>query len=155
MKVRDLMTPNPVVCAPVEHLGAAMWRMFEADCGLLPVTHDGRVVGVITDRDVAVSVTLRGRRPEDLLVGEVMQGCDTVVACAPDDTAAQALTLMQGHQLHRLPVVEDGRLVGIVTVNDLISVASAGANTAGRPTFRDVMQTLRAVCARRLHAMAA
>jgi CBS domain-containing protein len=155
MKVKDVMTPDPVTCAPNEHLGTAVWRMWRADCGLLPVTNGGRVVGVLTDRDVAMTLGLRGRRPEDVLVGEVMQGSEAVTTCEPDDSTSKTLALMMNRQLRRLPVVEGGQLVGIVSLNDLALAASASANGAGRPTFREIAQTLRGVCAHRSHERAA
>jgi CBS domain-containing protein len=155
MRVEDVMTANPVVCSPIDHLGTAIWRMWKNDCGMLPVTDRGTVVGVITDRDVAVSVGLRGRRPSELLVGEVMQGSEGVVTCGPRDPLERALDLMRSHQLHRVPVVDLGRLVGIVTLNDLVAVASTGARAAGRPTLRDVVRALRGVHAPRERARAA
>ena len=129
--------------------------MWNGDCGFLPVTVDGAVVGVLTDRDAAISLMLRGRRPEDVMVGEIMQGHLGIVACSPEDSVGVAMDLMREHQLHRLPVVADGRLVGVVSLNDLVLVAGAHAGSALRPTFREVAQTMRGVCAHRHTASAA
>jgi CBS domain-containing protein len=149
MQVKDIMTPYPLTCEPCEHLGTAMWRMFQGDCGLLPVVTDGRVVGVISDRDIAITVALRGCRAAELMVGEVMQGGEAVATCDPEDSATEIMTLMKELQLHRLPVVDDGTLVGIVSLRDLALASAASANGAGRPTYREIAQTLRAVSAHR------
>jgi CBS domain-containing protein len=153
--VRDVMTPDPLTCSPGDHLGTAAWRMWQGDCGILPVVYDGSVVGVITDRDIAMTLGLRGRRPEDIRVGEVMQAPDAVVTCGPDDSASEALVLMRECQIRRLPVIENGVLTGIVSLNDFALAAGAGANGTGRPTLRDVAQTLREVCGHRTHSRAA
>jgi CBS domain-containing protein len=129
--------------------------MWQGDCGILPVVYGGSVVGVITDRDIAMTLGLRGRRPEDIRVGEVMQAPDAVITCGPDDPVSEALALMSERQIRRLPVVENGLLTGIVSLNDFALAAGAGANGAGRPTFRDVAQTLRDVCGHRTHSRAA
>jgi CBS domain-containing protein len=122
---------------------------------ILPVVYGGSVVGVITDRDIAMTLGLRGRRPEDTRVGEVMQAPDAVITGGPDDSASEALALMRDRQIRRLPVVENGMLTGIVSLNDFALVAGAGANGTGRPTFRDVALTLRDVCGPRTHSRAA
>ena len=155
MKVKEVMTPDPTTCSPTDHLGTAVWRMWQGDCGFLPVTVEGTVVGVVTDRDAAISLMLRGRRPDDVLVGEVMQGHLGVVACSPDDPVSVALDRMRDHQFHRLPVLSEDKLVGVVSLNDLVLAAGPSAGSAQRPTFRDVAQTMRAVCAHRLDARAA
>ena len=98
MNVKDIMTSHPVTCAPTDHLGTAVWRMWRADCGFLPVTSGDQVVGVITDRDAAVSLMLRGRKPEEILVGEVMQGYDGLVACDASDPVRLAMDLMRQHR---------------------------------------------------------
>jgi CBS domain-containing protein len=154
MIVKDVMSAHPATCAPDDHLGTAVWRMWRADCGFLPVTSGDQVVGVITDRDVAVSLMLRGRKPEEILVGEVMQGNDGLVACDSSDPVRLAMELMREHQLHRLPVLEDGDLVGVVSLNDLALAAGAAA-TNGQPTLRDVALTLQGICAHRVTAKAA
>jgi CBS domain-containing protein len=153
MKVKDIMSSHPVTCAPTDDLGSVVWRMWEADCGFVPVTRGTEVVGVITDRDVAVSLMLRGRRPEDVMVGEVMQGSGGVVACEASDPVRLAMERMRDHQLHRLPVLEGGVLVGVVSLNDLALAASAG-NGPGQPTLRDVGLTLQGICGHRVKVMA-
>jgi CBS domain-containing protein len=155
MKVREVMTPDPTTCGPTDNLGTAVWRMWKGDCGFLPVIVDDMVVGVVTDRDAAISLMLRGRRPEEVMVGEIMQGHLGVVACSPDDSVQSAMDLMRDHQLHRLPVVAGTKLVGVVSLNDLALASGASGGSARRPTYRDVAQTLRGVCAHRLEARAA
>lgn len=156
MKVSEIMSSHPVTCAPTDHLGTAVWRMWEADCGFVPVTCGTEVVGILTDRDVAVSLMLRGRRPEDVMVGEVMQGAVGLIACEAGDPVRLAMDRMRDNQLHRLPVLERGALVGVVSLNDL-ALAANGGSGAGHPTLRDIGLTLQGICAHRvqLQAMAA
>jgi CBS domain-containing protein len=88
------------------------------------------------------------------MVGEVMQGSDGLVTCEASDPARLAMERMRDHKLHRLPVLEGGALVGVVSLNDLALAASAD-NGPGRPTLRDVGLTLQGICAHRVKVMAA
>jgi CBS domain-containing protein len=93
--------------------------MWERDVGALPVVDpEGRVAGMITDRDICMAALFGGGALRDRRVGEAM--ARDVIACRPDDGFATARELMAEHQLHRLPVLDgDGRLLGVITLNDL------------------------------------
>lgn len=147
MKITDLMTKNVRTCTPDTNLAAAGALMLDGDCGLLPVVTDGRLTGVITDRDICIALATRNGRASDLAVGDVAQS--PVVTCNPDDDVHLALALMQRHRIRRLPVVGfAGTVAGIVSMNDL--VRAAGPHEAVHDD--DIAETLRAVCTHHLPA---
>ncbi len=118
MKVRDIMTESPACCSPEQTVREAARLMAQNDCGAIPVIEESsrQVVGVITDRDLAVRVLAEGRGP-DTPVREAMT-CDPV-CCGPDADLRELERLMADRQVRRVPVVEDGRCVGIVAQADL------------------------------------
>lgn len=118
MKLQDIMTRDVEVIEPHATLQDAAEKMKLLDVGLLPVATAGRLVGVITDRDIAVRSTARGNDPFGDRVRDAMT--DRVVSCFEDQDVAEAAETMKQHQVRRLPVVDrDGRLVGIVALADL------------------------------------
>lgn len=119
MKVRDLMMGSPKSCRPETNLASAVETMWTNDCGFLPVVdEEGRVAGVVTDRDICIALGTRNRRASDVLVREVMT--DRVYACAAEDDIHSALETMEKHQVRRLPVVSlDRKLVGILSIGDV------------------------------------
>jgi CBS domain-containing protein len=115
--IRDVMTPNPVAVEPSTPAREAARLMKEQDTGAIPIVEDGRAVGMITDRDLAIRLLAEGRDPETP-VGELAS--KQLVTIDPDQTLEEAARLMAEHQVRRLPVVEeDGRLVGIVAQADI------------------------------------
>lgn len=119
MRVRDLMTTNVRSCHPDDDLTVPGRIMWESDCGCVPVVDLAqRPVGVITDRDVCMAAYFHGRALKNIPVEQAMSR--DVVACEPSDEAGAAERLMQSHQVRRLLVLDtQGRLVGIVSLNDL------------------------------------
>jgi CBS domain-containing protein len=146
MKVEQLMTPAPATCGLSENLAQVVERMWDANCGIVPVVDDGaHVVGVITDRDISVAAATRGLAPGEIRVSD-MQG-RPVVACRPEDDLQAALELMQQHHIRRLPVTTDeGVLHGIISLDDII----LAAGTRGTVTAAEVLRTLKAILAPRL-----
>ena len=139
MKVHDIMTRNPLTCTPDTTAAEAAHLMWEADCGILPVINDGGIDGVVTDRDLYVALATRNEPASNLRVGAVTT--KSIVTCAPDNDVHQALALMKQERVRRIPVVEGGALVGIVSINDV--VRSAG----GEVTSDQVLDALKAICA--------
>ncbi len=93
MKVRDLMTTDVKSCNSDTNLAAAASRMWEGDCGALPVVDDdGKFIGMITDRDICMAVATRPRLASDILVGEVTSGA--IYVCHPTDEVQFALKTM-------------------------------------------------------------
>jgi acetoin utilization protein AcuB len=123
LRVRDVMSPNAVTIAPDAPLGAALTAMQAREIRHLPVVEpDGRLVGIVTDRDLRQATLARFRAvrdaDRDLLVQDVMT-C-AVVTIEADAPMARAAALMYERRIGSLPVVEDGRLAGIVTERDLL-----------------------------------
>ena len=125
MKVRDLMTSNPATVGPDDVCARAATLMREEDCGSLPVTKDARLVGIVTDRDIVIRAVAAGRDPKTTPVSEVMSA--DPITIAPDTDADEAAKMMAEFQVRRLPVVEDGRLLGIVVTAQLARRESKGA----------------------------
>ena len=115
--VRDTMTANPRSITPGDPIVEAARLMRDEDIGSLPVTEEGRLVGMVTDRDIAVRVIAEGKSPESTTVGEVLSR--DPVAAEPGQDLDEALRLMAQHQVRRLPVVEEDRLVGILAQADV------------------------------------
>ena len=117
MKVSECMTREVRLVAPEETLQDAARMMADIDAGILPVGEDDRMIGMITDRDIAIRGVALGRAP-DAKVREIMS--DEVRYCFEDDDAEAVLDNMAAIQVRRLPVVDrDKRLVGIVSIADL------------------------------------
>lgn len=119
-RIRKLMTPDPVWIESSANLHEAVRLMREHDVGGLPVCDSaGRVVGVITDRTLLMAAWATGGpgQARSVTAGSLVRG--NPVTVSPDEDAAWALELMSAHRVRRLPVVENGRLVGIITQADL------------------------------------
>ena len=116
--IRELMTVRPRTVKAGDSVVEAAKLMRGEDAGLAPIVDGDRLVGVITDRDIAIRVVAEGRDPQSTKVEEVAS--ENVVTIDPQQDLDEALRLMAEHQLRRLPVVEeDGRLVGIVSQADV------------------------------------
>ena len=141
MKVKEIMTKNPVTCTPDTTLAEAAHLMWEADCGILPVVDDGEIEGVVTDRDMYIALATRNMRAANLKVGAV--ATKTVVSCAPEDDVQQALALMKEALVRRLPVLGfGGTVLGIVSMNDIVLAADVDESV----TSQDVLDALKALC---------
>ena len=138
--VAAFMTTAIATCAGADSAAHAIGTMWRQDVGFLPVVDtEQKVIGVITDRDIAVAAWSRGQRLEEIPVFSVMSA--TVHACGPSDEARVALTLMRNHQLRRLPILgEGGRLVGLVTLSDLARTLG-GDGSAASTGPRQVVDT--------------
>ena len=104
MKVQELMTADVKSCSPDTSLAAAAGRMWEGDCGALPVIDGaGKFIGMITDRDICMAVATKHRLAAEILVSEVSSGA--VYVCQSNDEVQFALKTMRKEQVRRLPVV--------------------------------------------------
>ena len=120
--VRKVMTSKLCSIDTDKPVAYAAKMMRDEDVGIAPIVEGDRLVGVLTDRDIAVRVVAEGRDPEQVKVTEVASG--DVVTLDPDQDLDEALRLMARHQVRRLPVVEeDGRLVGILAQADVAKQA--------------------------------
>ena len=116
MKIRDVMTPNPRTVSPNDTIQAAARLMQSEDTGAVPVVDDGHVLAVVTDRDIVVRVVAEGGSISGR-VGDI--ATKSVICATPDMSTSEASDLMSEYQIRRLPVVENDRLVGIVSIGDL------------------------------------
>jgi CBS domain-containing protein len=124
MKVSEIMTRNPCTVSPDTTVSEAARLMKEEDIGLVPVVERvggaetrGRLVGVVTDRDITIRHVAEGRA-SDAPVSEVMSG--GVLTCKPDDSVDSAMALMGREQVRRIPIVDErGSLVGVLAQADL------------------------------------
>jgi CBS domain-containing protein len=115
--VRDAMTEAPRSIGQSASVVEAALLMREADIGSLPITDDEQLVGMITDRDITTRVVAEAADPKMTSVGDVYSR--DLISVEPENDLEEALRLMARHQVRRLPVVEDGRLVGIVAQADI------------------------------------
>jgi CBS domain-containing protein len=115
--VRDAMTENPRSIGASTSVVEAARLMREQDIGSLPITDDEKLVGMITDRDITTRVVAEAADPTSTSVEDVYSR--DLVSVEPDEDLDEALQLMARHQVRRLPVVENGRLVGIVAQADI------------------------------------
>lgn len=131
MKVQDVMTRDVQCCSPGSKLVEAAMLMWHHDCGVIPVVdHDGRVVGMITDRDICMALARRHQTAWDI---------------------PTALGTMQAHRVRRLPVVdEEGRLSGLLSMTDIVLHTKEAMRSAPPAyTAEDVMAAFDAFCGRR------
>ena len=115
--IRDAMTEDPRSIGASASVVEAARLMREDDIGSLPITDDEKLVGMITDRDITTRVVAEAADPGMTPVGDVYSR--DLISVEPDKDLDDALRLMARHQVRRLPVVENGRLVGIVAQADI------------------------------------
>jgi CBS domain-containing protein len=115
--VRETMTENPRSIGASASVVEAARLMREQHIGSLPITDEERLVGMITDRDITTRVVAEAADASVTSVGDVFSR--DVISVEPDEDLEKALQLMARHQVRRLPVVENGRLVGIVAQADI------------------------------------
>lgn len=116
--VQDVMTADPITVDASESIVEAARKMREADVGPIIVMDDGSVCGIVTDRDIAVRAVAEGKDPTKVTVGEI---CSKEVATlSPRDKVSMAIDLMEKIAVRRLPVVQDHKAVGIVSLGDLV-----------------------------------
>jgi len=120
MTIQQIMTAPAVTCTPETTLGAAARLMRETDCGTLPVIGaDGRLVGILTDRDVCLTIATSNRNPGHIAVHEAMT--PKVFTALVNDSVHDALATMKAHRVRRLPVLDaSGRLKGLVSIEDIV-----------------------------------
>jgi CBS domain-containing protein len=156
MKVQDVMHSKVQSCPPTTNLAAAAAVMWDYDCGALPVVNDtGQVMGMITDRDIAIAAATKGRPAGEIPVSEVISG--TMYSCAQDDDIHAALKTMRHAKVRRLPVVNaEGRLQGILCLNDIALRAEvARGKHVPDLSYDEAMSTFKALCEHRVATVAA
>ena len=118
MKLKELMSRQVITVDPEETVAVAARMLARHNIGSLPVSgRDGNLLGLVTDRDLVTRCLAAGRRPEDTKIREVMTS--GVISAGPDMEVWAAAHLMGRSQIRRLPVVEEGKLQGMVSLGDL------------------------------------
>ena len=122
-KIREVMTENPCAIDFDKPVSYAAKMMRDENVGFAPIVEGDRIVGTVTDRDVAVKVVAEGRDPESTIVRDIAS--TNIVTVDPRQDLHEALRLMAQNQVRRLPVVEeDGKLVGVVAQADVAQHAT-------------------------------
>ena len=134
-KVKDLMTPGPTVVKPDDSVAQAATLMKQEDCGSLPVVANGKLVGIVTDRDIVIRAIAAGKDPRSTKISDVMTADPATIA--PDASDDEAEKLMAKSQVRRLPVVEGGKLVGIIVTAQL---ARRGNTAELGETIREISE---------------
>jgi CBS domain-containing protein len=151
MQVKELMTETAKACTLTDNLAEVARLMWEADCGIVPVVAEGgKVVGLITDRDICMAAMTTGRNVTNIAVEDVVSG--KVFTCKADEDIHSALDTMRENKVRRLPVTAaDGRLQGMLSMNDVMLRAKETRDKkAPDVSYGDVVSTYRSICQHRL-----
>ncbi|HYY08390.1 MAG TPA: CBS domain-containing protein [Actinomycetota bacterium] len=127
--MRHVMADPPVTASPGMDAGDAAGLMAAHDIGALPIVEDGRLVGIVTDRDLVLRVLAERKDPRSVKVSDVAT-TRRIETVTPDTQLADARALMAERRIRRLPVVKDGELVGIVSLGD-VAIGSASMRGVG------------------------
>jgi predicted transcriptional regulator len=146
--VRTLMKESPATCSPTDTLRHAAEIFWNADCGLAPVVEgDGKLVGVLTDRDICMTAYFREQPIAAIDVASTMSR--TVYTAKPDDSIETVLRLMGDKQRRRIPIIENERLVGIVSLADIARLVKSLESSSA---CRMLAHTLCAISEKRVEA---
>lgn len=126
--VRHAMTESPKTAGPTMNAADAAAMMKQFDTGVIPVAEEGRLVGLVTDRDLVVRVMAERKNPLDVRLEDI--ATTTPVTITPDTKLSEARTMMAEHRIRRLPVVKAGELVGILSLGD-VALADASERAVG------------------------
>jgi CBS domain-containing protein len=143
MTVKEIMCAAAATCAPSSDLASVIETMRDHNCGFLPVVDArGAVVGVITDRDICLTIADTRRPIDRISAGEAMSS--PAFSCFPDENLKIVLATMAIHRVRRLPVVDKhGRLAGVLSMDDVVLTP----HHRGAPSPDEVVAALRTICA--------
>jgi CBS domain-containing protein len=149
MNVEQIMIRGVKVCRPNDSLNVAAKLMWDTDCGFLPVVSSdgsGKVIGVITDRDICMCAYTQGKRLVEIPVATAM--ANRIIWCEPEDEVGKAEAIMRADRVHRLPVIDkSGRLAGVISLHDIAREAHRELEVGGRNlSQREVAETLAGIC---------
>jgi CBS domain-containing protein len=128
-RINDVMTPNPQTLPATATVREAAETMRANDIGdVIASDEQGRIAGILTDRDIVVRVVAEGRDPRATRIGDIAS--QKLTAVSPDDPVQRAVELMRERAIRRLPVVDKGKVVGIVSIGDLALERDPGSALA-------------------------
>lgn len=140
MNIRDLMTKPVVTCRSTDMLDCPARLMWEFDCGVIPVVkEDGRMAGIVTDRDICMAAYTQGRTLHAIPVRDAM--AKNVFSCHADDSFEAAESIMKDNQVRRLPVLDrDDRPIGVISLSDIAryAVSLSGKDSIDRELTRSL-----------------
>lgn len=113
--IKDIMTEDVECCTLLDNVYEVALKMKELNVGAIPILNQDQLVGMITDRDIVIRGVAE-KHPGSTKVEDIMS--DKLITVSPDSTSKEAAKLMAENQIRRLPVVEEGKLVGIVSLGD-------------------------------------
>jgi len=147
MKIKEIMHSKPFSLHRNDNLSSAAQIMWERDVGVLPVTdQDDHVIGVITDRDIAMAAFTQGKILSEIPVERSMS--KNLYSCNQDDELEQAQAMMQQHQVRRIPILDNNKkLAGMLSLNDIACEYSARPKKNIKSEM--VAETLAAICKHR------
>lgn len=146
MKAEEWMTKTVQTCRPQSSMSEAAHAMWSGDCGVLPVVNDaGRLVGMVTDRDICMGAHFQGRPMQDMSVADSMSR--KVFSCQTSDSIEQVIRRMADEQVRRVPVLDArGKLVGILSLNDIARrIVTLGERERASLASR-LVEALAAIC---------
>jgi CBS domain-containing protein len=114
-KIRDIMTDDIECCTLLDNVYEVAVKMKELNVGAIPIVDNEKLIGMITDRDIVIR-GIAEKHPPSSKVEDIMS--DNLITISPEATSREAVQLMAEHQIRRLPVVENGKLIGIVSLGD-------------------------------------
>jgi CBS domain-containing protein len=126
--IREVMTADPRTVEPSDSVVEAARQMAEGDVGAVLVTEQGRVSGIVTDRDIAVRAVAEGRDPQGTKVSEICTPDPATLTV--DQSVEDAIRIVREQNVRRIPVVQDGRPAGIVSIGDLAIERDPGSALA-------------------------
>jgi CBS domain-containing protein len=148
MIVKEVMNREVTTCRQEATLDSAAILMWDGDCGTVAVVDEwGKVIGIITDRDICMAVALQHKPASEIQVQDVMSR--HLFTCQPESDIMNALKTMSFQRVRRLPVTNDsGQIEGIISIEDLIASAERGRRGIQTPelSYDDTMTTLKAIC---------
>jgi len=151
MKVKEVMMCTPYTCRREASLGEATELMWRGNCGFLPmIGPDGKVCGVITDRDICIALGTRNKVAGEVTAGEVSGG--KLFACSPEDEIHVALLTMREGKVRRLPVIDsEGKAVGVLSMDDvLLRAEPSGSGKIVELSTDEVVRSFRVINQREL-----
>jgi CBS domain-containing protein len=143
------MNAPPVVCSVHDTLSAAAQKMWDHDCGAIPVVDDqGRITGIVTDRDICMAAYTQGRALDAIPVTTAM--ARQVFSCYADDRVEEAEAVMAEKQVRRLPVIDDDRQpIGMLSLGDIARATERKSKTKNGTNVQ-LSHTLATICAPRI-----